>query len=155
MLQDYMNRICHELSKWEDIEHCHTTHEFWGKFGTYIGKHAKNRNFVSIHPKKHTTRTQTGNVRMKKAPNDTDFLLNTSENEDTKELPDLLAFKSCTAYMGNLKITFMEKFLENKPPLVFYRDHWSRILSAILNMKTIYCEKHNIRIVNPKQRAGQ
>ena len=48
-LQDYMDRICHEPSKWEDLEHCHMTHEFWGQFGTYIGKHAKNNNFVSIH----------------------------------------------------------------------------------------------------------
>ena len=28
---------------------------------------------------------------------------NTPENEDHKGLPDLLAFKSCTAYMGNQK----------------------------------------------------
>ena len=92
---------------------------------------------------------------MKKAPNDTDLLLHPSENEDPKELPDLLAFKSCTAYMGNLKIMFMDKFRENKPPLVFHREIWSRILSAILNMKTIYYRKHNIRLVNTKQRAGQ
>ena len=50
---------------------------------------------------------------MKKAPNDTDLLLHPSENEDPKELPDLLAFKSCTVYMGNLKIIIMEKFREN------------------------------------------
>ena len=92
---------------------------------------------------------------MKKAPNGTDLLLHPSKNEDPKELPDLLAFKSCTAYMGNLKIIFMEKFRENKPPLVFHRDNWSRILSANLNMKTIYCRKQNTRLVNPKQRAGQ
>ena len=92
---------------------------------------------------------------MKKAPNDTDLLLHPSENEDPKELPDLLAYKSCTAYTGNLKIMFMDKFRENTPPLVFHRDNWSRILSAILNMKTIYCRKHNIRLVNPKKRAGQ
>ena len=48
-LQDYMDKIGHEPSKWEDLEHCHMTHEFWGKFGTYIGKRAKNRNFVIIH----------------------------------------------------------------------------------------------------------
>ena len=40
-LQDYMDRICHEPSKWEDFEHCHITHEFWEKFVIYIGKHAK------------------------------------------------------------------------------------------------------------------
>ena len=44
---------------------------------------------------------------MKKAPNDTNFLLHPSENEDPKELPDLLSYKTCTAYMGNLKISFM------------------------------------------------
>ena len=52
--------------------------------------------------------------RMKKAPNDTDLLLHPSENEDPKELPDLLAYKSCTAYMGNLKIMFMDNFREKK-----------------------------------------
>ena len=29
-LQDYMDIICHEPSKWEDLEHCHMTHEFGG-----------------------------------------------------------------------------------------------------------------------------
>ena len=48
-LQDYLDRICHEPSKWEDLEHCHMTHYFGGKFGTYIGKHAKNKSFVIIH----------------------------------------------------------------------------------------------------------
>ena len=60
-LQDYMDRIGHESSKWEDLEHSHMTHEFWGNFGTYIGKHAKNKNFVSIHPKH--THTHTKNMR--------------------------------------------------------------------------------------------
>ena len=72
---------------------------------------------------------------MKKAPNDTDLLLYPTENEDPKELPDLLAYKPCTAYMGHLKIMFMDKFRENTPPLVFHRENWSRILSAILSMK--------------------
>ena len=92
---------------------------------------------------------------MKKAPSDTDLLLHPSENEDPKELSDILAFKFCTSYMGKLKTMFIDKFRENQPPKVFYRDHWSRILSAILNMKTIYCRMHNIRLVNPKQRAVQ
>ena len=92
---------------------------------------------------------------MKKVPNDTDFLLHPSENEDPKELPDLLAYKSYTAYMGNLKIMFMDKFRENTQPLVFQRESWSRSLTAILSMKTMYCRKHNIRLVNPKQQAGQ
>ena len=92
---------------------------------------------------------------MKKGPNDTYFLLHQSENEDPKELPDLLAYKTCTAYMGNLKIMFMDKLRENTQPLVFQREHWSRILAAILSIKTEYCRKHKIRLVNPKQRAGQ
>ena len=51
-LQDYMDRICHSPSKWEDLKHCDMTNTFWGAFGTYKGKHAKNKNFVSIHKKK-------------------------------------------------------------------------------------------------------
>ena len=45
-LQDYMDKIGHEPSKWEDIEHRHMTHEFWGQFGTYIGKHKSNQKIV-------------------------------------------------------------------------------------------------------------
>ena len=35
-LQDYMDEICHEPSKWEDLEHCHITHVFGGagRFGS-------------------------------------------------------------------------------------------------------------------------
>ena len=29
-LQDYMDKIGHEPSKWEDLEHSHMTHEFRG-----------------------------------------------------------------------------------------------------------------------------
>ena len=116
-----MDRICHSPSKWEDLKHCDMTNAFWGVFGTYIGKHAKNKNFVSIHKKR--KKRKTGDARMEKAPNDTDFLLHPSENEDPKELPDLLAYKSCTSYMGNLKIMFMDKFRENTPPLVFHREN--------------------------------
>ena len=29
-LQDYMDKIVHEPSKWEDLEHRHMTHEFGG-----------------------------------------------------------------------------------------------------------------------------
>ena len=152
-LQDYMDRIRHSPHKWEDLKHGDMTNTFWGQFGTYIGKHAKNKNVFSIHKKNKNKKT--GDARMKKAPNDTGFFLHPSETEDPKELPDLLEYKTCTAYMGNLKIMFMEKFRENKKPLVFQREHCSRILAAILSMKTEYCRKHNIRLVNPKQRAGQ
>ena len=134
-----------------------SSYDLWvlgGGVGTYIVQYAKNKNLGNIHRRKNKT-TKTGNVSMKKAPNDTYLLLHAPENEYHKGLPDLLAFKSCTAYMGNLKTMFMDKFRENKPPKVFHRDHWSRILSAILNMKTIYCRKHNIRLVNTKKRSGQ
>ena len=51
-IQDYMDKIGHEPSKWEDLEHRHTTHEFWGKFGTYKGKHVKIRIWlISIEEK--------------------------------------------------------------------------------------------------------
>ena len=84
------------------------THEFWGGVGTYIGQHAKNKNLGNIHRIKNKT-TKTGDASMKKAPNDTDLLLHPPENEDHQELPDLLAFKCCKAYMGNLKTMFIEK----------------------------------------------
>ena len=61
---------------------------------------------------------------MKKAPNDTELLLHAPENEYHKGLPDLLVFKSCTAYLGNLKTMFMDKFRENKPREVFHMDHF-------------------------------
>ena len=82
---------------------------FWGGVETYIGKHAKNKKLVNIHRRKKKT-TKTGDAITKKDPNDTDFLLHPSENEYPKGLPDLLEFKSCTAYMGNLKTMFMDKF---------------------------------------------
>ena len=93
------------------------TNTFWGQFGTYIGKHAKNKNYVSIHKKK-DKKTKTGDAHQ-------------SENEDPEELPDLLAYKTCTAYMENLKIIFMDKFRENTKPLVFQREHWSIILAVL------------------------
>ena len=122
--------------------------------GTYLGQQAKNKKLGKI-PRGNNKTTKIGDVSRKKARNDTDLLLHPPEKEDDKWLPDLLAFKYCTAYMGNLKTMFMDKFREKKPPIVFHRDHWSRILSAIFGMKTIYCTKHNIGIVNPKQRSGQ
>ena len=90
----------------------------------------------------------------KKARNDT-VLLHPSEKEDDKGLPNILAFKSCAVYMGNLKTMFIDKFREKEPPIVFFKDHWSKILGEILGMKTIYCRKHNNRLVNTKQRSGQ
>ena len=73
----------------------------------------------------------------KKARTDNFLLLNPSEREDDTELPGLLVFKSCTSYMVNLKTMFIDKFREKEPPIFFHKDHWSKILRAILGMKTI------------------
>ena len=72
----------------------------FGGVRTYLGQHTKNKNFGKIPRSKNKT-TKTGNASMKKAPNDTDLLLHPSEDEYHKGLPDILAFKSCTAYVGN------------------------------------------------------
>ena len=64
-------------------------------------------------------------------------------------------FKSCQAYMVNIKTMFIDKFREKEPPIVFHKEHCSKILGEILGMKTIYCSNHNIKLVIPKQRAGQ
>ena len=47
-VQDFMDAINHQPSKWEDLEHCHMTHDFWEKFGTYLGQHANNKTMVKI-----------------------------------------------------------------------------------------------------------
>ena len=44
-----MDSIHHSARKWEDLEHGDMTNKFWGEFGTYIVKHAKNKNYVGIH----------------------------------------------------------------------------------------------------------
>ena len=98
---------------------------------------------------------KTGDASRKVARTDTFLLLHPSEKEDDKGLPDILAFKSCTAYMRNLKTMFIDKFREKEPTIVFHKYHWSKSLGAILGMKNIYCRKHNIKLVNPKQQAGQ
>ena len=51
-LQDYMDSIRHSPRKREDIKHGDMTNTFQGQFGTYIGKHSKNKNYVSIHKKR-------------------------------------------------------------------------------------------------------
>ena len=47
-IQDFIYTISHQPCKWEDREHCHMTHDFWGKFGTYLGHHAKNKATVNF-----------------------------------------------------------------------------------------------------------
>ena len=44
-----MDKIGHEPSKWEDLEHHHMTHDVWGEFVTYLGQHTKNKNLGNIH----------------------------------------------------------------------------------------------------------
>ena len=105
-----------------------------GAFGTYLGQHTKNKNLGKIPRSKNKT-TKTGDVSKEKARNDTFLLLNSPEKEDDKGLPDLLAFNSCTVYMGNLRTMFMDKFRKKEPPIVFHKDHWSKILGAILGIK--------------------
>ena len=149
-----MYAISNEPSKWEYPEHFRMTHDFWGGVGTYLGQHAKNKNSGKIPRSKNKT-TKMGDASRKKARNDTVLLLHPPEKEYDKGLPDLLVFKSCIAYMGNLKTMFIDKFREKETPIVFHKYHWSKTLGAILSMKTIYCWEHTIKIVNPKQRAGQ
>ena len=48
-LQEYMDSIHHSAHKWEDMKHDDMTNKFLGEFGTYIGKHAKNKNYVRIN----------------------------------------------------------------------------------------------------------
>ena len=79
------------------------------------------------------------------------LLLHPSEKEDDKGLPDLLVFNSFTAYMEDLKTMFIDKFHEKEPSIFFHKGHWSKILSAILGMKTIYCRNNNIKIFDTKQ----
>ena len=73
---------------------------FGGGFGTHLVQHTKNKNLGKIPRGKNKT-TKTGDASRKKDRNDTVLLLHPPEKEDDKGLPDLLAFKSCRAYMGN------------------------------------------------------
>ena len=78
-LQDYMDKIRHEPSKLEDLEHCHMNHDFLGGVGTYKGQHAKDKSLGNINQRKNKT-TKKGNASMKKDPNDTDLLFHPPEN---------------------------------------------------------------------------
>ena len=39
----YINSTKHEPSKWEYLEYYHKSHNFWGGFDIYIGKHARDK----------------------------------------------------------------------------------------------------------------
>ena len=76
-LQDYMDAISHEPTKWEDLEHCHMTHDLGGGVGTYLGQHAKKKNLGKIPRGKNKT-TKMGDASRKKSRNDTVLLLHSS-----------------------------------------------------------------------------
>ena len=81
------------------------------------------------------------------------FFLHSSLLEDNKPGHDLLAFKSGTAYMGNLKNMFTDKFRDKDPRAVFHKLHWEKRLSEVLSMKTEYFSKNNLNLINAKERA--
>ena len=54
-----------------------------------------------------------------------------------------------------MKTVFINKFCEEEPPIVFYKEHLSKILGEILGMKTVYYSTHNIKLVNPKKLADK
>ena len=54
--------------------------------------------------------TKKGDMSRKVASTAIFLLLHPSEKVNDKGLPDLLAFKSCQSYMGNLKTMFIDKF---------------------------------------------
>ena len=47
-LKDFMDTISHQPSQWEDMEHCHMNHNFWGGFGNYLGQNTKNKTMVDF-----------------------------------------------------------------------------------------------------------
>ena len=52
-----------------------------------------------------------------------------------------------------LKIMFTNNLREEDTPVVFYTEHWSKILVAVCTMKMEYCRNKNIKLINPKQLA--
>ena len=57
--------------------------------------------------------------------------------------------------MGNLNTIFTKKIRERDTPVVFHKEHWSKILAAACAMKTEYGRKNNIKFINTKQWAGK
>ena len=49
-----MDVISHQLSKCEDLEHCHMTHDFLRNFVTYLGLYEKNKMMVKFNRGKKT-----------------------------------------------------------------------------------------------------
>ena len=69
-LEDFMDAISHQPSKWEDLDHCHMTHDFWGEFGTYLGHNANNKYMVKF-PWGNKTTSMKGDMSRKLARTDT------------------------------------------------------------------------------------
>ena len=89
-LQYSMGAISHQPRKWEDIEHCHTTYNFGGEIGTYMGQNVKNKTMVKFLRGKKTaskkgvmsrklarTATSTNDVSQSPLSNELDILLKT------------------------------------------------------------------------------
>ena len=61
-----MDAISHQPSKWEDLEHFHMPHYFWGKFGTYLFQNANNKTMVKF-PMGKKTASKKGDMSRKLA----------------------------------------------------------------------------------------
>ena len=57
--------------------------------------------------------------------------------------------------MENLKTVFTNKFHERDPPVVFNKEHWSKILESVCNMKIKYFRTNNIELNITKQQEGK
>ena len=77
-LQEYMDVIFHEPSKWKDLKHCHMNHVLGGGGGTYLGQHAKN-NISGKIPRSKNGTTESGDASRKNDRNDTYLLLHPPE----------------------------------------------------------------------------
>ena len=65
-LQDFMDSISNQPSKWEDLEHCHMNLYFWQTFGTYLGQNVKNKTMVKF-PQDNKTASKKGVMSRKVA----------------------------------------------------------------------------------------
>ena len=109
-LQDSMDVISHQPSKWDDLEYCHMTHDFWGGFGTYMCQHVKNKTMVKFSwgnktasnkgvrsSKVASTVTSSNNVSQSCLSNESDILLTKfgpgkSTQDEAKDVVDLGEF---------------------------------------------------------------
>ena len=123
-----------------------------GRVVIYLGQNAKNKMMVKIPTGKKKT-TKRGDISCKVSKTDTSLLLNPLEKVNGKVSPNILAFKSYTEYVGNMKTITTVNFCEMEPTIFFHKEHWSKILGKILIMKTFYCGNHNIKLIINNQQA--